>query len=412
MLVGLEARALEAMSSFEDYVALLREKLCPFTEEDFRSSIALYRHDNSIFRGAALRQQVNLAACLYLEVNSERPSEPRVKAVGGWGSRNDLLGDIGRFHSGARPTSSVSVTSALPSISPGQGMRVGDALQIATSQGLEAAQKMIEAAVKGDFDNRLQAATEEFARRTRAFEDMVADAQRRQEAAESQRLIIERKLDEALQSNIKLSSDAAAAIASYGAAQIQTEALIENLSRERVARDQAGAELLDLSKRLTDSMESTERERRQQLLHLDASRQKDAQIEKIKALFEKERESSAALQVKVVQLTSANAALASDNKRLEEKVATAESNAQTLDSFKAAIVAAAADQDAVISKATKTLMQGVDRAVTDIGKSVSEQSIAIQSAIGGKLQEVLALSEDLLEIARTKPESEKPAAEE
>jgi hypothetical protein len=394
------------MSSFEDYVALLREKLCPFTEEEFRSSIALYRHDNSLFRGAALRQQVNLAACLYLEVNSERPSEPRVKAVGGWGSRNDLLADIARFHSGSRPATSVSVTSALPSISSGQGMMVGDALQIATSQGLEAAQKMIEASVKGEFESRLQAATEEFARRTRAFEEMVAEAQRRQEAAESQRLIIERKLDEALQSNIKLSSDAAAAIASYGASQIQTEALIENLSRERAARDQAAIELIDLSKRLSDSIEATERERRQQLLHLDASRQKDAQIDKIKALLEKEREACAALQVKIVQLTGANEALVRDNKRLEEKASAAESNAQTLDSFKAAIVAAAVEQDDVISKATKTLMQGVDRAVADIGKNVSEQSIAIQSVIGGKLQEVLALSDDLLKIAR-KPESGK-----
>lgn len=289
------------MSTLDDLVALLLQGQHPFDDEAFRQAGSLYRLDSPV-KGAVVRQQVNLAACLYLEVKGERPTEPRVKSLGGWGSRNDILADIGAFHSGRRPVSSSTLSNALPALPASSGMKAGDALQIVMQQGLEAAQRMITESVRAEFEERLQHAQEDFSRRLKNFEEMALEAGRRQESAESQRLILERKLDETLERSTAVVAELAVAKAEGESAKIQTVALIETVQRERAALDAANVEIRHLGEKLTRAMESAEQERRQQLLGLDAVRQKDVQIEKIRSSLEKATDRAAQLEVELTKV--------------------------------------------------------------------------------------------------------------
>jgi hypothetical protein len=380
-------------NSLDDLIALLLQKQHPFSEETFLQAMTMYRQESPI-KGSMLRQQVNLAACLYLDVTGERPSQPRVVQIGGWGSRNDVLADIANFHRGRRPTTQTSSIAALPSVLPGVGMKAGDALLIATQQGLEAARKMIEDSVRAEFETRLAAASEDFSQRLAAYEEVVNEAGNRKDLAEAQRLLMERKLDEANQMITTISAGTARTQAELEANKVQNRALTENLVRDRAALDATNMLIVDLKEKLEKASTSDEAERRQALLHLDASRQKDVVIDKIRALLEKEKEGAAGLQVKIVQLTSSNAALASDNKRLESALAAAASHEATLESLREAIVKASAEQYAVIAKVTSDLLAGMDKAVAKIDagnvRKFEELSASLSASLTGGLQDVLA----------------------
>ena len=392
-------------STLDDLIALLLQKQHPFTEETFLQAAVMFRQA-SAQKGSMLRQQVNLAACLYLDVTGERLSQPRVVQIGGWGSRNDVLADIANFHRGRRPTTSTSSVAALPSVLPGVGMGASDALQIATQQGLEAARKMIEESVRSEFENRLTAASQDFSRRLADYEEVVNEAVRRQDAAEAQRLLIERKLDEANQMITSISEDTAQTKAELEAHKIQTRALTENLARDRAALDAANMLAVDLKEKLEKANISIEAERRQALLHLDASRQKDVAIDKIRALLEKEKESAAGLQVKIVQITGMNTALANDNKRLEEALTAAASHKTTLESFREAVVKASTEQEALVAKATGDLLAGVDKAVATIDagnvEKIAELSASLSTSFASALQNVLVEIEKLVKEDRAK----------
>lgn len=286
----------ELKTSLDDLVALLIAGKAPFGDEDFIAAATFYRHNSA--RGALGRQQVNLAACLYLQVKGERIAEPRIRELGGWGSRNDMLADMAGFNRGRRPATASPVGSASLAL----GAPPADVLQIAVSQGLEAAQRALEASIRKDFDLRVNEIQELANQRVAAAEHNVLAATELKEAAQAESRMMEQKYDAAITGRTELTNRAAAAEARAEELATQVSALTASLAQanERLAAAEQGARALQVQ--LSDLQAQREAERREHLLALDRARHgqdqllaaQQGEISRLGTLLEKAQESGEA----------------------------------------------------------------------------------------------------------------------
>ena len=372
------------MTTLDDLVALLIQGQHPFEEDALRQACAMYRA-NSPIRGATVRKQVNLAICLYLDVIGERVTERRVSELGGWGSRNDVLADVGSFHRGSRPTSGVSMAVAMPALLPAMGLKAGDALQMAMLQGLEAAQRMIEQSVKSEFDQRLKVAQEDFNRRLTNFEGMVTEATRRQEAAESQRLILERRLDEAGVTIAALSGQIAAGTATWESVKTTNSALTETLARERNALDTLAVENRRLSEQYKESIELADRERRSNLLNVEALRQREAANEKLRASMEKLNELRVQLEMDVV--------------KLKAQIAERESASQAAANVQSVILEAMGSNSAAIERGMDAIKTDSQNSMIEVKKQIASEIAAASDRQSEQIERVAAVVSEQAQVS-------------
>lgn len=285
----------EFKTTLDDLVALLLQGQSPFGDAEFIEAARVYRTQ---MRGAMARQQVNLAACLYLQVNSDRPTEPRIRELGGWGQRNDVLADIAAFNRGSRPSSSTALGAAALSLSA-PGVNV---LHIAMTQGLEAAQKQLEADVRKEFEVRIEEIQRLADQRVQAAEQNALGATELKEAAQAESRLLETKFDQAIIGRTELSNRAAAAEARADALSTQVESLTGTLSlaNDRLATAEQLARALQAQ--LDDLHARRESERREHMLAMDKARHgqdqmlgnQQAEIARLGSLLEKSQEAAEA----------------------------------------------------------------------------------------------------------------------
>lgn len=258
-------------TTLDDLVALLLQGQSPFGDAEFIEAARVYRTQ---MRGAMARQQVNLAACLYQQVNNERPTEPRIRELGGWGQRNDMLADIAAFNRGSRPSSSASIGKAALSLqAPGVNV-----LHLAMTQGLEAAQKQLEAQVRQEFNVRVEEIQRLADQRVQAAERNAMAATELKEAAQAEARLLESKFDQAITGRTELTNKVAAAEARADALATQVESLTTTLAQanERVAAAEQGVRTLQAQ--LDELHARRDAEHREHLLALDKARHGNDQL--------------------------------------------------------------------------------------------------------------------------------------
>lgn len=283
-------------TSLDDLVALLLQGQAPFGDTEFIAACAFYRQNRP--GGAIARAQVNLAACLYLSVKGERITEPRIRELGGWGQRNALLSDMASFNRGQRPASASSMGKSMLAL----GAPAADVLQIAVSQGLEAAQRAIETEMQARFDRRVEEIQTLADQRVLAAERNAMAVTELKEAAQAESRMMEQKFDQALIGRTELTNRAVAAEARAQELATQVSALTASLAtaNERLAAAEEGARTLQVQ--LSDLQALRETERRDHLLALDRARHgqdqllatQQGEISRLGALLEKAQESGEA----------------------------------------------------------------------------------------------------------------------
>ena len=276
-------------TSLDDLVALLIQGQAPFGDPEFIAAATYYRTNTS--GGAIVRQQVNLAAALYLQVKGERVTEPRIRELGGWGSRNHLLADIASFNRGNRPTTSASMGKSMMAL----GAPAADVLQIAVSQGLEAAQKALEKDLQARFDRRIEEIQTLADQRVLAAERNAMAATELKEAAQAESRLMEQKFDRAIMERGELTSRAVAAESRAGELATQVSALTSALAESQERLAQAEEDLASMRAQIAEIGSKREAERKEHMLALDRARHgndqimatQQAEISRLAAMLEK-----------------------------------------------------------------------------------------------------------------------------
>lgn len=278
-------------TTLDDLVAMLLQGEAPFGDAEFIDAARAYR---TMARGALARQQVNMAACLYLTVKNERPTEPRIRELGGWGQRNDVLADITGFNRGMRPSTSTSMGKAALALSA----PASSILQMAMSQGLDAAQKALEDDLRRDFNVQVEEIQRLADQRVQAAERNAMAATELKEAAQAESKLMEHKFDQAITGRTELTNKAAAAESRAQELATQVASLTSTLAQanERLAMAEQGAR--SLQAQLDEFHARREAERREHMLALDRARHgndqllaaQQGEISRLGALLEKTQE--------------------------------------------------------------------------------------------------------------------------
>lgn len=263
---------MEAKTSLDDLVALLLQGQAPFGDAEFIEAAQAYRRQMP--GGSLARTQVNLAACLYLHVRGERITEPRVRDLGGWGQRNAMLADIASFQRGHRPSTRVSIGKSMLQL----GAPAADVLHIAVSQGLEAAQKAMEADLQARFDLRaaeIQAVADQ---RVQAAERNALAATELKEAAQAQVKLLEQKFDQMVLERADLLGKAEASESRAKDLAVQVESLTASLQEAQARVRRQDEEIGQLRAQIADFVQKREHERKEHLLALDRARHGSDQV--------------------------------------------------------------------------------------------------------------------------------------
>jgi chromosome segregation ATPase len=280
-------------TSLDDLVALLLQGQAPFGDAEFIAASTFYRQNRP--GGAIARAQVNLSACLYLSVKGERITEPRIRELGGWGQRNAMLTDMASFNRGHRPTTSGTTGKSMLAL----GAPAADVLQIAVSQGLEAAQKAIEASMQERFERRVEEIEVLADQRVLAAERNAMAATELKEAAQAESRLLEQKFDQAVTGRTELTNRAVAAESRAEGLAAQVAAITASLTQanERLMAAEQGSRALQAQ--LDELQERREAERRDHMLALDRARHgndqllatQQGEISRLAALLERSQES-------------------------------------------------------------------------------------------------------------------------
>lgn len=259
-------------TSLDDLVSLLLQGQAPFGDAEFIAAAHFYRSHTK--GGSIARAQVNLAAALYLQVKEERVTEPRIRELGGWGQRNHVLADIASFQHGQRPTTSASMGKSMLAL----GAPAADVLQIAVSQGLEAAQKALEAQLQERFDRRIEEIQTLADQRVLAAERNALAATELKEAAQAEARLLEQKFDQAVTGRTELTNRAAAAEARAGELATQVQALTGVLGETKDRLAKAEDDVHVLRSQLADISRQREADRKDYMLALDRARHGNDQV--------------------------------------------------------------------------------------------------------------------------------------
>ncbi len=386
-------------TSLDDLVGLLLQGKAPFGDPEFAEAARTYRSTNR--GGAAVRKQVNLAACLYLQAKGERIVEPRVRELGGWGSRNDVLADMGEFTKGQRPATTVSMGKAMLSL----GAPSVDILHLAMSQGLEAAHKALEAEMQAKFDKRIEEIQVLAEQRVLAAERNVLAATELKEAAQAQATLLEQKFDQAIMERVDLNREIATAQAKVSELTTQVGALTAALEDANARATRAEEEARALQQRLNEASAKREAEHKEHMLALDRARHgndqllatQQAEISRLGAMLEKSQaaneESSKAARRAESEVASTQAELAAAVAKIGDLQAQLDAAAGKLnDALKRAVAtenfvkSMDATKDALIglsqTVATTAALQAMEQQIANLTDSVN--GLEIQVRKGGK----------------------------
>lgn len=259
-------------TSLDDLVSLLLQGQAPFDDQAFVAAAHFYR--TSTPGGAATRTQVNLAACLYLDIKGERITEPRLRDLGAWGQRNAVLADIASFTRGRRPVTSVGSGRSLMAL----GAPPADVLQIAVSQGLDAAQKALEGILQDRFDKRIDEIQALADQRVLAAERNTMAATELKEAAQAESRMLEQKFDQAITGRTELSNRAAAAEARAGELSTQVAAITTALSEANAQAQSAQSEVSALRDKVEGLLAKSDADRKESMLAIDRARHNSDQL--------------------------------------------------------------------------------------------------------------------------------------
>jgi chromosome segregation ATPase len=194
--------------------------------------------------------------------------------LGGWGSRNDVLADITAFGRGMRPSTSTGLgKAALALAAPSTSI-----LQMAMSQGLDAAHKALEKELRQTFDAQVAEIQRLADQRVQAAERNALAATELKEAAQAESKLLESKFDQAITGRTELTNKVVAAEARAQELATQVAALTAALAQanERLATAEQGARTLQ--SQLDEINARREAERREHMLALDRARHGNDQL--------------------------------------------------------------------------------------------------------------------------------------
>lgn len=324
--------------TLDDLVALLGQGQVTFGDAEFSAAAAEYR--NGAAPGKHSRRQVNLAACLYLQAKGEPITLPRVTDLGGWGQRNTMLQDIADFvRHGERPSTTTTAVQALASTrAPARSV-----METAISQGIAAAEQILEANLRTEYEERLARINEVADLRVHAADQRAAKANELKESAQAQAQLLEQRYDALLQTQDELKRSEASAVARADELSHQVTALSRSVSEANSRANGLEADLADLRRQLSEAFEEREATRKSHLLALDQARHaNDQNLSKLTSAISSahaEREvtqaKAAAAEALATQLKAANSVLQAEleqvrkaltsqadmNKRLVEAIA-------------------------------------------------------------------------------------------